>query len=601
MCKDYSVLVMIMTFCFSGGVRSDDHIRSVEFTHTPAPNTVKEFASIYTKSSVIVTYGDGSIKRFPLKYNKLFGVKDKINGGPYAAGQLYASDGSAIMDPFGEPVIAETPDGNSLLNISGQLYLITHYEYDWLLSDGSQARVAAGWYPRMPMSMILSTINQEKDQLRVVKQRPIDFSNVGGLYVPCFASQTPWNTHLGSEENYDIDARRVELNKRNTIAGMDELYFKKKKSANPYYYGVIPEVRVNANGSTTVTKHHAMGRAVWEMGIVMDDERTVYLGSDGTNQPLIIFIAKNKQDLSEGTLYAAKWTQTKTENGGAARLSWIKLGSGRDNTIRRLADDTKFSDIFSWSGKVKSGYKAILANGNKIEYLKLNKKKQQAAAFLETIRYAALRGATTEFNKMEGVAKNEKDKKIYIAISRIGRGMLKTYKTPADDIQLDKNKTGAVYELDVSGGQKDTDGVLIDSNYVATHMKVLIAGEEISEDDIGNTAAIEKIANPDNIFFSEKMRVLFIGEDSGYHVNNFLWAYHVDTGKLSRILSATAGAEVAGLQVVENINGHSYIMSNAQHQGDFIYTMDAALRDKVAPLIDRFDAPVGYISGVPDL
>ena len=601
MCKDYLVLLIFMTLCFSRGAQADDHIRSVEFTHTPAPKTVTEFASTYTKSSVIVTYGDGSIKRFPLKYNKLFGVKDKINGSLYAAGQLYASDGSALMDPFNKPVIAETPDGNSLLNISGQLYLVTHYEYDWLLSDGSLARNASGWYPRMPMSMTLSTISQEQDRLKVVKQRPIDFSKVGGLYVPCFASQTPWNTHLGSEENYDIDARRVELNVNLPIAGIDELYFKKKKSANPYYYGVIPEVKVNADGSTIVTKHHAMGRATWEMGKVMDDERTVYLGSDGTNQPLIMFVAKNKQDLSEGSLYAAKWTQIKATKGGAARLSWIKLGSGRDDEIRRLADETKFSDIFSWSDKAKSGYKAVLANGNKIEYLKLNKKNQQAAAFLETIRYAALRGATTEFNKMEGVAKNEKDKKVYIAMSRIGKGMLKISNSPVDDIQLEEIKAGAVYELSFSGGQKDSDGALIDSHYVATHMQVLITGEDISEDDIGNTAAIDKIANPDNIFFSEKMRVLFIGEDSGHHVNNFLWAYHIDTGKLSRILSATAGAEVTGLQVVENMKGYSYIMSNAQHQGAFIYTMDAELREKIAPLIDRFDAPVGYISGVPDL
>ena len=31
------------------------------------------------------------------------------------------------------------------------------------------------------------------------------------------------------------------------------------------------------------------------------------------------------------------------------------------------------------------------------------------------------------------------------------------------------------------------------------------------------------------------MRTLFIGEDSGQHVNNFLWAYNVDTKALSRM------------------------------------------------------------------
>ncbi len=593
------IFAMMLSFAECAWSVDDKQIQNIEFTHTPVPSTAIEYASTYTKSKVIVNYRDGSSNSFPLSYHKLFGVKDKINGNPYAAGQLYSSDGSAIMDPFNKPVIAEAPDGNSLLNVAGKLYLVTHYEYDWLLSDGSQVRNKPNWYSRMPMGMTLTTLSQVGDQLKAVSQRPIDFSTVGGLYIPCFASQTPWNTHLGSEENYDIDARRVELKKDRSLAGMNALYFKSKKTANPYHYGVIPEVTVHKDGRTTVVKHHAMGRATWEMGKVMGDERTVYLGSDGTNQPLIMFVAKNKQDLSEGSIYAAKWKQTSASKGGSATLSWIKLGTSTNKKIKKLAGNIQFSDMFAWSGKPKSGYQAILANGNKVEYLKLNKKQETAAAFLETIRYAALRGATTEFNKMEGVAVNEKDKKVYIAMSRIRKGMLKTINTPADDIDLDEIKAGAVYELAVSTGQKDTDGNLINSDYVATTMQALVVGKDISQDEAGNTASVDRIANPDNIFFSEKMRVLFIGEDSNYHVNNFLWAYHVDTGKLARILSAVAGSEVTGLQVVENINGHSYIMSNAQHQGDFINTMDLGLKEKIAPMIDRFDAPVGYLSGLP--
>jgi hypothetical protein len=59
-------------------------------------------------------------------------------------------------------------------------------------------------------------------------------------------------------------------------------------------------------------------------------------------------------------------------------------------------------------------------------------------------------------------------------------------------------------------------------------------GEDIAADALGNTANPNKIANPDNLKFSEKMRTLFIGEDSGQHVNNFLWAYNIDTKVLSR-------------------------------------------------------------------
>ena len=64
-----------------------------------------------------------------------------------------------------------------------------------------------------------------------------------------------------------------------------------------------------------------------------------------------------------------------------------------------------------------------------------------------------------------------------------------------------------------------------------------LVGEDLSSADVlGNTANPERIANPDNLKFSEKLRTLFIGEDSGMHVNNFLWAYNVDTKTLARVL-----------------------------------------------------------------
>jgi hypothetical protein len=100
------------------------------------------------------------------------------------------------------------------------------------------------------------------------------------------------------------------------------------------------------------------------------------------------------------------------------------------------------------------------------------------------------------------------------------------------------------------------------------------------------------------------LRTLFIGEDSGRHVNNYLWAYNIDTGKLSRILSVPAGAESTGLQAVDNINGFAYVMSNFQHPGEYISTMDADLEAAVDPLINEYwnnkrKAGIGYISGIP--
>ena len=82
------------------------------------------------------------------------------------------------------------------------------------------------------------------------------------------------------------------------------------------------------------------------------------------------------------------------------------------------------------------------------------------------------------------------------------------------------------------------------------YVPVGLLGEDIATDALGNTANPNKVANPDNLYFSDKMRTLFIGEDSGTHVNNFVWAYNVDTGKLSRILSLPSGAEATSYNFV---------------------------------------------------
>ena len=136
---------------------------------------------------------------------------------------------------------------------------------------------------------------------------------------------------------------------------------------------------------------------------------------------------------------------------------------------------------------------------------------------------------------------------------------------------------------------------------VKMYVEPKLLGKPMAADARGNTADLNSIANTDNVFFSEKMRTLFIGEDSGMHVNNFIWAYNVDTQKLTRILTVAAGAETNGLQGVDNLNGHAYISANSQHWGDFISTSNADLKTQLTPMIDKFHAPVGYIGGIPGL
>ena len=590
-------------------------VRSVEFTETPAPATTDELARTYSKSVAKVTYDNGRVEEQPLTYNVLFSVKDpvaEVKGQKYPAGQLYNYRMEPLLDPMGNPVVAETPDANSLLKIDNKLFLVTHYEYDWILSDGAVAFTTPGWYTRMPMSMTLSEIAQAGDgKLTATKVRPIDFSGVNGIWIPCFGSQTPWNTHLGSEEDYDLIYNPLDSkNYGTTTAGlkaMRELYFKSEREANPYHYGIIPEVTVKADGSTSVVKHYAMGRGTWEQALVMPDGRTAYLGDDGAYVQMTLFVADQYGDLSAGTLYTAKWNQTGDQGGGRADLTWIRLGHGTDAEIGALANSLTFNDIFNAAapsdGQCPTGYQRVRAGSATDECLALKPGMEKAAAFLETRRYTALLGGTTEWTKMEGMAINAKDKKLYMAMSRIETSMRSDPTEPADHIRLPENKAGATYTLELKAGIKDTQSNAINSDWVATSMSVepKLLGKPIAADAFGNTADVNAIANTDNLFFSEKMRTLFIGEDSGMHVNNFVWAYNVDTQRLTRILSLTAGAESTGLQVVENLNGHAYIMSNAQHHGDFPSTINADLKKQLTPLIDKFDAPVGYIGGIPGL
>jgi hypothetical protein len=116
---------------------------------------------------------------------------------------------------------------------------------------------------------------------------------------------------------------------------------------------------------------------------------------------------------------------------------------------------------------------------------------------------------------------------------------------------------------------------------------------------------VDKVANVDNLKFSEKLRTLFIGEDSGQHVNNFVWAYNVDSKKLSRILSVPAGGEATGLEVIDNLNGFAYVLSNFQHAGDW-GAIHSVIKAGVDPLINanwnnKKSSAVGYLSGLPRL
>ena len=138
--------------------------------------------------------------------------------------------------------------------------------------------------------------------------------------------------------------------------------------ANPYHYGHLPEVVVNADGTGTLTKHYYLGRISHELVQVMPDQRTVIMGDDATNGGLFMFVADKPADLSAGTLYVAKVAQqpdVAVDQGGAFDLTWIPLGHATSDEIEQLADTLKAADILDVKTKdpQDASYTAIRYSG----------------------------------------------------------------------------------------------------------------------------------------------------------------------------------------------------------------------------------------------
>lgn len=616
-------------------------VRAVAFTPTKAPASELEMSSAYTTSSAVLTLADGSTRHFPLSYRILHRSGDYIDGA--YAGLIVDHAGRAILEspPDGKgnrargPFLAAGADGSSLLAIPGArvdgvkgrtLFLINHLEYATQAANVDPGKPPVDLYGLLPMAMNLTVLDQGpvSGRLAPVKLANVDFSSVEGLWIPCNGSTTPWLSHLGSEE-YEPDARVFE---QKPLAAMN-LYrgtpgrLAGEGGANPYRYGHIVEVFVRPDGSTRVDKHYAMGRLSFELGEVMADGRTVYFGDDGDDVIRAMYVADRANDLSAGTLYAAKWVQEDAANFGRARLQWIRLGHASDAEVKALVDGgIRFSDI--WEVASPEAVKADPArfsefrplqvytgSGSKsaLAYYRLKPGQELAAAFLETRRYAAWLGATTEFSKMEGIAHSVAERKQWTAMSYVRAGMIdgRNGTRPQDDIRLSGDERdlscGVVYESRLRGGQTDSSGAPIESDFVAVDMVGRVWGERqpagatVGKFDQCNT---ERIANPDNLRYSEAMRTLFIGEDSAKHLNNFLWAYSVDTQALVRIFSAPAGGENTGLNVYDDINGHAYLTANVQHPGaaedlgQYPDSIKVELRRRIDPR-----GMVGYIDGLP--
>ena len=608
---------LMLTAC-GGTTPTFANFTSASFTSTPAPSLANaaQMATTTVGSTMNLNFSDGTQQSYKLGYQPFFVTGDSVsdgNGGKILAGGYFDINNKPIMDTTvagkERQYFSDSPDGTSLLSVpnasvqgvkGNPVFSVVQFEYTTWAQDG-----VTGMYGKLPSPIAVLTLDQDPStgKLSLVKYHNVDTSSVNGLWITCGASLSPWGTHLSSEE-YEPNAFTAATDAQ--FKAFSKNLYGSETAANPYNYGHMPEITVNPDGTASIKKHYNLGRISHELVQVMPDNRTVFMGDDATNSGYFVFVADKEKDLSSGSLYVAKVGAgfTIDPTAAAAPLTWIKLGSASSAEIKTLANTLKPTDIMlvSSTNPNDSSYTKVNANG-RTEWIKLNAGMEKAAAFLETHRYAALVGASMGFSKMEGTTVNIKDKVAYSALQNCIASMVagNAYNTVGNGVSIPSAlNAGAVMALNLRGGQKDTAGAVINSEWMPIDTKALITGEDIAADALGNTANPEKIANPDNLKYSETLRTLFIGEDSSQHVNNFLWAYNIDTKVLSRIMSIPSGGESTGLHAVDELNGWTYIMSNFQHAGDWL-PIHGNVKTTLDPLIkanykDKFGAAVGYLT-----
>ena len=485
-------------------------------------------------------------KRFPLQRIPLVHTADPGPSGLF--GQQFDAMGIGILAPDGRPLICNSIDGLSLLPTHGRLFSVVHGE----CSPGT-----------------LSLLELEQDvagNLSTLRAEPIDLSSVGGGNNYCAGASTSWGSHLAAEE-YEADAAKVgpdgALPKDYYGYNRMESYLGTLEGTSPYGYGWINEVQVlSETGDVLVTKRTAIGRFSHEQAHVLSDDRTVYLSDDGKNGGLYLFVADMAGDLSVGKLYAARWGET---------VDWVPLGRASEAQVAPwLAKNVSFNELFDrvepQDGACADGFGSV-ATAWGHECLRVQPGAEIAASRLETRRFAALRGATTEFSKGEGLAFGGDT--LYMALARVQGSMLA--KDPRDvggpdHLGLEPNPCGAVLAFDL-GEPNDSEGHPIDSAFVVRSGRVAFEGAQKPYRGArsANTCDLERIAGPDNLAFIPEAGVLLVAEDTARHENNALWAIDVASGDHTRILTVPLKAEVAGLQWYPDIGGHGYITFAVQN------------------------------------
>lgn len=300
----------------------------------------------------------------------------------------------------------------------------------------------------LPGMTYVVPLKRSKGKLKPASVTVVDWKQWGGLWRSGGGTNTPWTTHL-SGEIHEPDA--LDFLGYQCITGFsscfksqaeqsfdDSIHFlryhgiyiqdlKNKfapigKKFNPYDFGYAYDIRINKQGCVHAEKYMTLGRFSHGGVSIMPDGKTVYM-TDYTSGRTVgggffRFVAKEKYDLTSGTLYAAKF---KAVSGSSEKfkIEWIKLGKANNKELVKAAKSIRFTDMFDYIPSAKNCRLTKINVKSQIQCLRVKPGMEKWAAFFETRRYAALKGATIELANTRGITFDKFSARLYYSFSSI--------------------------------------------------------------------------------------------------------------------------------------------------------------------------------------
>ncbi len=220
------------------------------------------------------------------------------------------------------------------------------------------------------MTMFKLKRNKEKDSLEVVTQKltdgregkffNVDFVNtVGETGMNCGGITTTDGRMWTAEEWMQSSNKGIFAEGKGFVDTTDFVIGTTKPAGFPAFNGKVLKrfenlnwmVEVNPKEAKAVRKQYNWGRAGWEGGVVLADNKTVFLFEDGSPGILGKFVATSANDFTSGQMYVYKHDRNDAIDG-----NWIKIENNLDtlkvlNSVAIKRGATMFNRL-EWGHKL---------------------------------------------------------------------------------------------------------------------------------------------------------------------------------------------------------------------------------------------------------